>query len=83
MAHVREPQPRPPTVITVLSIALTVALLIAVHGLWERGGGGRAQDQVLLFNAATTATAIASAIVHAKSPNTGWSKRGSVSAPSE
>jgi hypothetical protein len=42
--------------ITVLSIGITVASLVAVHGLWERGGGGRAADQVTLFNAATTAT---------------------------
>jgi hypothetical protein len=42
--------------ITALSIALTVISLVAVHGLWEPAGGGRAHDQVLLFNAATAAT---------------------------
>jgi hypothetical protein len=42
--------------ITVLSIGVTVGSLIVVHGLWERGGGGRATDQVTLFNAATGAT---------------------------
>jgi hypothetical protein len=45
-------------VLTLLSVAVTVAALIVVHGLWEPGGGGRARDQVLLFNAATTATVI-------------------------
>jgi hypothetical protein len=44
--------------ITVLAIGLTVTSLIVVHGLWERGGGGRAPDQVTLFNAATTATVL-------------------------
>jgi hypothetical protein len=43
-------------IITVLSIALTASSLIAAHGLWESSGGGRARDQVLLFNAATAAT---------------------------
>ena len=32
--------------ITVLSIGVTAGSLIAVHGLWQRGGGGRAPDQV-------------------------------------
>jgi hypothetical protein len=45
-------------VLTVLSLALTVASLIVVHGLWEPIGGRRARDQVLLFNAATAATVI-------------------------
>ena len=45
-------------VLMLLSITLTVASLIAVHGLWERGGRGRAEDQVLLFNAATAATVV-------------------------
>jgi hypothetical protein len=42
--------------ITVLSLALTVALLIAAHGLWEPAKAGRARDQVALFNVATAAT---------------------------
>lgn len=46
------------TAISLLSIGVTVSSLIAVHGLWERGGGGRAQDQVILFNAATAATVL-------------------------
>jgi hypothetical protein len=44
--------------ITLLTIGLTSASLVAVHGLWERGGGGRAPDQVLLFNATTTVTVV-------------------------
>ena len=36
-----------------VSIVLTVASLIVVHGLWERGERGQARDQALLFNAAT------------------------------
>jgi hypothetical protein len=43
-------------VVGVLSLGLTVASLIAVHGLWERTGPGTARDQILLFNAATTVT---------------------------
>jgi hypothetical protein len=43
---------------TALAIGLTVASLIVVHGLWQRGGGGRAPHQVTLFNAATTATVL-------------------------
>jgi hypothetical protein len=43
-------------VLAVLSIAATVVSLIAAHHLWQRGGRGRAEDQVLLFNAATAAT---------------------------
>jgi hypothetical protein len=42
--------------ITVLSVALTVGLLIAAHGLWEPARAGRARDQVALFNAATATT---------------------------
>ena len=42
--------------ITLLSVGLTVASLIAAHGLWESEGRDRAHDQILLFNAATTAT---------------------------
>jgi hypothetical protein len=42
--------------IGVLAIAFTVLSLIAAHGLWERRGASRAEDQVLLFNAATAAT---------------------------
>jgi hypothetical protein len=43
-------------VVGALSMGVTVASLIAVHGLWERGGPGMARDQILLFNATTTAT---------------------------
>ena len=45
-------------VLTLLSVALTVASLIAVHGLWEPASTGRARDQVMLFNAATAATVV-------------------------
>jgi hypothetical protein len=45
-------------VVGALSLGLTVASLIAVHGLWERTGPGTARDQILLFNAATTATVL-------------------------
>jgi hypothetical protein len=44
--------------VAVVSIALTVGSLIVVHGLWQRSGGGRAPDQVVLFNAATAATLV-------------------------
>ena len=44
--------------ITLLSVALTVTSLVAVHGLWERGGEGRARDQVALFNATTVVTVV-------------------------
>jgi hypothetical protein len=43
-------------VVAALSVGVTVASLIAVHGLWERSGPGTARDQILLFNATTTAT---------------------------
>jgi hypothetical protein len=43
-------------VVAALSIGVTVASLIAVHELWERSGPGLARDQILLFNATTTAT---------------------------
>jgi hypothetical protein len=43
-------------IMTMLSIGLTVASLIAVHGLWEQGERGEARDQVVLFNAATAMT---------------------------
>ena len=42
--------------VAALAVGVTVASLIAVHGLWERAGPGTARDQILLFNAATTAT---------------------------
>jgi hypothetical protein len=42
--------------IGILAVAFTVFSLIAAHGLWERGGASQAEDQVLLFNAATAAT---------------------------
>jgi hypothetical protein len=38
------------------SIAVTVAAIVAVHGLWERAPDHRVRDQVVLFNLATTAT---------------------------
>ncbi len=44
--------------VAALSVGVTVASLIAVHGLWERGRPGTAQDQILLFNATTTATVL-------------------------
>ena len=45
-------------VLAALSVGVTVASLIAAHGLWERGGPGTARDQILLFNATTTATVL-------------------------
>jgi hypothetical protein len=39
-------------------VAFTVFSLIAAHGLWERRGVSKAEDQVLLFNAATAATVL-------------------------
>jgi hypothetical protein len=45
-------------VIGILAIAFTVVSLIAAHGLWERRGASKAEDQVLLFNAATAATVL-------------------------
>jgi hypothetical protein len=44
--------------IGILAIAFTVVSLIAAHGLWERRGASKAEDQVLLFNAATAATVL-------------------------
>jgi hypothetical protein len=44
------------TVIAILAVAFTVLSLIAAHGLWERHGASKAEDQVLLFNAATAST---------------------------
>jgi hypothetical protein len=44
--------------IGILAIAFTVLSLIAAHGLWERRGAAKAEDQVLLFNAATAATVL-------------------------
>jgi hypothetical protein len=44
--------------IGVLTVAFTVFSLIAAHGLWERRGASKAEDQVLLFNAATAATVL-------------------------
>jgi hypothetical protein len=44
--------------VAALSVGVTVASLIAVHALWERSGPGTARDQILLFNAATTATVL-------------------------
>ena len=44
------------TILMVLSIGLTTASLIVVHGLWERGERGQARDQAMLFNAATALT---------------------------
>ena len=45
-------------VVAALSVGVTVASLIAAHGLWERSGPGTARDQILLFNATTTATVL-------------------------
>jgi hypothetical protein len=44
--------------IGILAIAFTVFSLVAAHGLWERRGASKAEDQVLLFNAATAATVL-------------------------
>jgi hypothetical protein len=44
--------------IGILAIVFTVLSLIAAHGLWERRGASKAEDQVLLFNAATAATVL-------------------------
>ena len=44
--------------IGILAVAFTVLSLIAAHGLWERRGASKAEDQVLLFNAATAATVL-------------------------
>jgi hypothetical protein len=41
---------------TVLSIAVTTVLIVAVHGLWERTSDPRVRAQVALFNIATAAT---------------------------
>ncbi|UJA21882.1 hypothetical protein HJD18_06830 [Thermoleophilia bacterium SCSIO 60948] len=43
-------------ILMVLSIGLTTASLIVVHGLWRTGRHGQARDQVLLFNAASSLT---------------------------
>ena len=40
-------------ILMLLSIGLTAASLIVVHGLWQAGQRGQARDQVMLFNAAT------------------------------
>jgi uncharacterized membrane protein len=42
--------------ITVVTIVGTVVWLIADHNLWEKPSGRASRDQVVLFNAATTAT---------------------------
>ena len=41
---------------SLLSIALTIVLVIAAHGLWERAPDSRVREQVILFNVATAAT---------------------------
>ncbi len=43
-------------ILMLLSIGLTAASLIVVHGLWQAGQRGQARDQVMLFNAATGLT---------------------------
>ena len=43
-------------ILMLLSIGLTAASLIVVHGLWQAGQRGQARDQVMLFNAATALT---------------------------
>ena len=43
-------------IVMLLSIGLTAASLIVVHGLWQAGQRGQARDQVMLFNAATALT---------------------------
>ncbi len=40
----------------VVSIAVTIVAVIAVHGLWERAPDARVRGQVVLFNVATAAT---------------------------
>jgi hypothetical protein len=45
-------------IVTAVSIALTAVSLIVAHGLWQRRRAGQARDQVLLFNAATSATVV-------------------------
>jgi hypothetical protein len=44
------------TLTALASIAVTVASIVAVHGLWERAPDRRVRDQVVLFNLATAAT---------------------------
>jgi hypothetical protein len=41
---------------SLLSITLTIVVIIAAHGLWERAPDARVREQVILFNAATAAT---------------------------
>jgi hypothetical protein len=43
-------------VISVVSVAMTIAAVIVVPGLWERAPDRRASSQVVLFNLATVAT---------------------------
>ena len=43
-------------IVMLLSIGLTAASLIVVHGLWQAARRGQARDQVMLFNAATALT---------------------------
>lgn len=45
-------------IVTVVAVAATTASLIAVHGLWERGGHERAREQIALFNVVTTLTVL-------------------------
>ena len=41
---------------SVVSVAMTIATVIVVPGLWERAPDPRASSQVVLFNLATAAT---------------------------
>jgi hypothetical protein len=44
--------------LTFLSVSVTVASLIAAHGLWEHAVGEHSRDQLRLFNAATALTVV-------------------------
>jgi len=45
-------------VTSIVSIAVTSAAIIFVHGLWERSADPRIRDRVALFNLATTGTVV-------------------------
>jgi hypothetical protein len=45
-------------ILTLVSLTAIVATLMLVHGLWERAGAGRARQQIVLFNVATTLTLV-------------------------
>jgi hypothetical protein len=46
------------TILCAVSIAATTAAIVVVHRLWEHAPDPRARAQVVLFNAATTATVV-------------------------